>query len=64
MRNSTGEVIAAVSISGTRAQLENIPARAAQVMGAAASLSQQISGIARDRQQSSHEPTQAFQMES
>ena len=64
VRNSTGEVIAAVSISGTRAQLENIAARAAQVMGAAASLSQQISGIARDRQQSLHEPTQAFQMES
>ena len=57
VRNSTGEVIAAVSISGTRAQLENIPARAAQVMAAAASFSRQISG-----QQSHRELTQHFQM--
>jgi DNA-binding IclR family transcriptional regulator len=57
VRNSTGEVIAAVSISGTRAQLENIPARAAQVMAAATSLSRQISG-----QQSHRELTQHFQM--
>jgi DNA-binding IclR family transcriptional regulator len=61
VRDTTGEVIAAISISGGRSQLENIAARAAQVMGAAASLSRQIGGIVRDRQQSSRGLPQAFQ---
>ncbi len=30
VRNGTGEVVAAISISGTKAKLENIPAKAAQ----------------------------------
>ena len=53
VRNSSGEVVAAISISGTKAQLENIPARAAHVMSAAAALSQQIGTASEER----HFPT-------
>ena len=53
VRNSSGEVVAAISISGTKAQLENIPARAAHVMSAAAALSQQIGTVSEER----HLPT-------
>ncbi|HEV7219558.1 MAG TPA: IclR family transcriptional regulator [Terriglobales bacterium] len=50
VRNSAGEIVAAISISGTKAQLENIPARAAQVMSTAAALSRQIGVVAEVRQ--------------
>jgi DNA-binding IclR family transcriptional regulator len=63
VRNSAREVVAAISISGTKTQLENIPARAAQVMGVAAALSRQLGAIAEERQLPSRGLTQAFQME-
>jgi DNA-binding IclR family transcriptional regulator len=63
VRNSTGEVVAAISISGTKAELENIPARAARVMDAAASLSHQISAFSQERQLPSRGLVQAFQGE-
>lgn len=63
VRNSAGEVIAAISISGTKSQLENIPARAAQVMNVAAALSQQIGGVSPERQVPSRGLGQAIQME-
>ncbi len=50
VRNSAGEVVAAISISGTKAQLENISARAAQVMSTAAALSRQIGIVSEERQ--------------
>jgi DNA-binding IclR family transcriptional regulator len=50
VRNSSREVVAAISISGTKAQLENIPARATQVMSAAAALSRQIGAVTEERQ--------------
>jgi DNA-binding IclR family transcriptional regulator len=50
VRNSSREVVAAISISGTKAQLENIPARAAQVMSVAAALSRQIGAVPEERQ--------------
>jgi DNA-binding IclR family transcriptional regulator len=49
VRDSSGEVVAAISISGTKAQLEKIPAKAAQVMNAAAALSRQIGAVSEDR---------------
>lgn len=45
VRNNAGETVAAISISGTKAQLENVPAMAAKVMAVAAALSRQISGL-------------------
>jgi DNA-binding IclR family transcriptional regulator len=63
VRNSAGEVVAAISISGTKTQLENIPARAAQVVHVAAALSHQLSGISQDRQMPSRGLAQAIQME-
>lgn len=45
VRNISGEIIAAISISGTKAQLENVPARAAKVLAVAASLTKQISSF-------------------
>jgi len=50
VRNSSREVVAAISISGTKSQLENIPAKAAQLMGAAAALSRQLSSVSEERQ--------------
>jgi DNA-binding IclR family transcriptional regulator len=50
VRDSSREVVAAISISGTKAQLENIPAKAAQVMSAATALSKQIGAISEERQ--------------
>lgn len=64
VRNSTGEVVAAISISGTKAQLENIQARASQVMITAALLSQEVSGFSREQQLSSRELNPAFQLQS
>lgn len=49
LRNATGEIVAAISISGTKAQLENIQARASQVVTTAALLSQEISGFSREQ---------------
>jgi len=43
--NANGEVAAAISISGTRAQIEDIPGKAALVMHAAASLSKHIGSV-------------------
>jgi DNA-binding IclR family transcriptional regulator len=63
VRNGAGEVVAAISISGTKSQLENIAARAAQVMHTAAALSHQISEIPQDRQIPSRGLTQTVQME-
>ena len=63
VRNGAGETVAAISISGTKSQLENIPARAAQVMNTAAVLSHQISEIRQDRQIPSRGLTQTVQME-
>jgi hypothetical protein len=56
--------VAAISISGTKAQLEDIPAKAAHVMDVAAFLSQQISAFSSERQPGSRGLIQAFQMES
>lgn len=64
VRDSTGEVVAAISISGTKAQLENIPARASQVMATAALLSQEISGFSREQQLSSRGLNHVFQLQS
>jgi len=49
VRDRSGEVVAAISISGTKAQLENIPAKAAQVMNAAAALSRQVGAVSEER---------------
>jgi DNA-binding IclR family transcriptional regulator len=50
VHNRFREVVAAISISGTKAQLENIAARAAQVMSTAAALSRQIGAVSEERQ--------------
>jgi DNA-binding IclR family transcriptional regulator len=63
VRNSAKEVVAAISISGTKAQLDNIPARAAQVIGAAGALSRQIGPITEERQLPSRGLPQALQIE-
>jgi DNA-binding IclR family transcriptional regulator len=63
VRNGTGEVVAAISISGTKAELENIPARAARVMNAAAALTHQISAFSQERQLPSRGMVHAFQVE-
>lgn len=64
VRNSTGEVVAAISISGTKAQLENIPLRASQVMATAAALSKEISSFSREQQPSSRGLNALLQWES
>jgi DNA-binding IclR family transcriptional regulator len=60
VRNSSREVVAAISISGTKAQLENIPEKAAQVMCAAAALSRQIRSVSEERQLSTPGPHSYF----
>jgi DNA-binding IclR family transcriptional regulator len=50
VHNGAGEVVAAISISGIKSQLENIPARAARVVEAAALLSQHISPLGHEKQ--------------
>lgn len=64
VRNSSGDVIAAISVSGTKSQLENIPAMAAQVMAVAAALTRQISGYSVAPKPSSRALDFAFQSES
>lgn len=49
IRNSSRGVVAAISISGTKTQLENIPAKAAQVVSAAAALSRQLGADSEER---------------
>ncbi len=50
VHNGAGEVVAAISISGTKVQLENIPSRATRVVEAATLLSQHISPLSHERQ--------------
>lgn len=49
VHNAKGEVIAAISISGTKAQLEDIPARAARVKETATVLTQHIGPLWHER---------------
>ena len=49
VHNGAGEVIAAISISGTKGQLEDIPARAIRVVEAANLLTHHISPLTHER---------------
>lgn len=64
VRNSAGEIIAAISISGTKAQLENVLAGAAKVIAVAASLTKQISGLSGAQEPPSTLLDYSFQAES
>jgi DNA-binding IclR family transcriptional regulator len=50
IQNGAGEVVAAISISGTKAQLEDVSARAGRVIEAATLLSHHISPLAHEKQ--------------
>lgn len=64
VRNRAGDVVAAISVSGTKAQLENIPARASKVIATAAALSQEIGGFSWEQQPPYRDLSAVFQLES
>jgi DNA-binding IclR family transcriptional regulator len=64
VRNGAGDIVAAISLSGTKAQLESFAARASQVVTTAALLSQEITGFSRGQQQPFRGLSHAFQLES